>query len=65
MSKRRNKIAHKNRSKKNIAGIRNSNKIETDPVTIRNNFNNFLKTIAKQLTLKAQHLLKNFLITNK
>ena len=50
MWKQRNKIAHKNSSKKNIVGIRNGNKIETDPVTIRNNFNNFLKTIATQLT---------------
>ena len=50
MWKQRNKIAHKNSSKKNIVGIRNGNKIETDPVTIRNNFNNFLKTVAKQLT---------------
>ena len=26
------------------------NKIETDPVTIRNNFNNFFTTIVKKLT---------------
>ena len=46
MWKQINKIAHNNNSKKDIIGIRNGDKIETDPVTIGNNFNNFSTTIA-------------------
>ena len=50
MQRQINKIAHKNSSKENIIDTRNGNKIETDPVTIGKNFNNFFTTIAKKLT---------------
>ena len=47
MWKQVNKIPRKSNSKEDIIGIRNGNKIGTDPVTIENNFNNILQQLQK------------------
>ena len=48
MRKQIKKVGHNNSSKEDDIGIRNGNKIQIDPVTIGNNFNNFFTTIAEQ-----------------
>ena len=50
MWKQINKIAQKNSSKESMIKIRSVNIIETDPVTIENNFNNFFTATANKLT---------------